>query len=57
MILDGEYSSLLSQVLELFRRAMWTCLRVEYEDIREKSYEPVSSSGNGKYIHGKGDGV
>ena len=30
LLFDGEYSSLLSQVLELFRRTMWTCIRVEY---------------------------
>merc|ERR1712146_685899 len=52
LLFDGEYSSLLSQVLELFRRTMWTCIRVEYEDVRKRNYKSVSTIGGG---NGKGD--
>lgn len=30
-LLDGEYSSLLTQILELIRRSIWTCFRLEHE--------------------------
>lgn len=47
IIPDGQYSALLGQALEVFRRSVWTCFRIEYEHAKLLGdYKPVPACPN-----------